>query len=62
LAEKTQVQDIGTEPVAQAEEAKPEEKPREVSPERIQRMKRAFRPTWLYEQINSAPKNSGKKE
>lgn len=62
MVEKIQVQDMGMEPVAQAQEAKPEEKSREVSPERIQRMKRAFRPTWLYEQINSTAKNSGKKE
>jgi hypothetical protein len=62
LAEKTQVQDIGAESATQTENDKPEERGREVSPERIQRMKRAFRPTWLYEQINSPAKNSGKKE
>jgi hypothetical protein len=31
----------------------------EISPERIQRMKRAFRPTWLHEQIESEGKGSG---
>ena len=44
-------------------DVRPEVKPNEVPPERIERMKKAFRPTWLQEQINSAGKSSdGKKE
>lgn len=46
---------------SQVEEEKPVDRGPEISPERIRRMKRAFRPTWLQEQINSAVKN-GKKE
>lgn len=40
-------------------EEKPEPKTPEVSPERIERMKRAFKPTWLHEQINSESKSPG---
>ena len=43
-------------------EEKPEERPNDVPQERIERMKRAFRPTWLQDQINSNGKSSdGKK-
>lgn len=40
-------------------EEKQEVKTPEVSTERIQRMKRAFKPTWLHEQINSDSKGHG---
>jgi hypothetical protein len=43
----------------EAENDKADFKPNEVSRERIERMKRAFRPTWLHEQINSLGKASG---
>ena len=38
---------------------KSEVKTPEISPERIERMKRAFKPTWLHEQINAGEKTSG---
>jgi hypothetical protein len=47
------------------EEIKHEDKSPEISPERIERMKRAFRPTWLQDQINSignGKSSNGKKE
>ncbi|OGC92533.1 MAG: hypothetical protein A2W25_07510 [candidate division Zixibacteria bacterium RBG_16_53_22] len=40
-------------------EERPEVKTPDVSPERIRRMKRAFKPTWLHEQIDSEAKNPG---
>ena len=61
MDEKIQIEKDPREVVSQVEEEKPVEKAPEISPERIRRMKRAFRPTWLQEQINSAVKN-GKKE
>ena len=62
MAEKTQVQDIAQEKETESSSQKPEGRPTEVPPERIERMKRAFRPTWLYDQINSAAKGPNKKE
>lgn len=45
------------------DDPKTEDKAAEISPERIERMKKAFRPTWLQEQINSVSKGSnGKKD
>ena len=58
---KVQVEKSPSDSVTEIQEEKPVEKAPEISPERIQRMKRAFKPTWLQEQINSAVKN-GKKE
>jgi hypothetical protein len=49
--------------VPQKTEEKSDEKPIDIPVERIQRMKKAFRPTWLQDQINSTGKGSnGKKE
>jgi hypothetical protein len=63
LVERTQeVEKESKELVSQKEDDKPEAKTPDVSPERIERMKRAFRPTWLYEQINSNGKNHSKKD
>jgi hypothetical protein len=61
LDNKIQVEKSPRDSVAEIQEEKPVERMPEISPERIQRMKRAFKPTWLQEQINSAVKN-GKKE
>jgi hypothetical protein len=44
------------------EVSRPDERSADISPERIERMKKAFRPTWLHDQINSNGKGPGKKE
>jgi hypothetical protein len=61
LDEKIQVEKNPRDSVTESRDEKAVERLPEISPERIQRMKRAFKPTWLQEQINSAVKN-GKKE
>jgi hypothetical protein len=61
LDDKVQVERKPSDSVTEIQEEKPVDRTPEISPERIQRMKRAFKPTWLQEQINSAVKN-GKKE
>jgi hypothetical protein len=63
LVEKTQeVEKESKELVSQKEDDKPEVRTPDISPERIERMKKAFRPTWLYEQINSNGKAPNKKD
>ncbi len=66
MAEKIEIESKEKETeemVSPRTDVKPVEKPNEIAPERIERMKKAFRPTWLQEQINSASKSSnGKKE
>jgi hypothetical protein len=65
LVEKTQeIEKESKEIVSLKEMSRPEERSADVSPERIERMKRAFRPTWLHDQINSNGngKGNGKKE
>ena len=63
LVEKTQeiVEEV-KEAVSSKDSDRPEPKAIEISPERIERMKKAFRPTWLHDQINSTGKNSSKKD
>ena len=63
LVEKTQeiVEEV-KEAVSSKDSDRPETKAIEISPERIERMKRAFRPTWLHDQINSTGKTSNKKD
>jgi len=48
--------------IPQKTEEKPEERTADVSPERIERMKKAFRPTWIQEQINSTSKTPSTKK
>jgi hypothetical protein len=48
--------------VSQKTEAKPEERMADISPARIERMKKAFRPTWIQDQINSPGKIPGNKK
>jgi hypothetical protein len=63
LVERTQeVEKEPKELATQKEEDRPEVRGTDISPERIERMKRAFRPTWLHEQINSNGKSTGKKD
>ena len=63
MDDKVQIEKDPKEMVSAKEETKTEEKTPEISPERIERMKRAFRPTWLQDQINGVNKGSnGKKE
>jgi hypothetical protein len=47
------------EPKLVREEERAEIRTPEVSSARIERMKRAFKPTWLYDQINAVGKNPG---
>ncbi len=47
------------EPKSVREEERVALKTPEISSARIERMKRAFKPTWLYDQINSVGKNPG---
>ncbi len=63
LVEKTQevVEEV-KETVSPKDGDRPETKAVEISPERIERMKKAFRPTWLHEQINSTGKTPSKKD
>jgi hypothetical protein len=61
LVEKTQEVEKEIKEIAsqQVEENHPEERISEVSHERIERMKKAFRPTWLHDQINSNGNGNG---
>ncbi len=63
MDEPVQVEKEKEELISQkTEEEKPVEKTADVSPERIERMKKAFRPTWIQDQINSSGKTlNGKK-
>ncbi len=45
-----------------AEDVEQQEKTREVSKERIERMKRAFRPSWLQDIIDTPDKGNRKKK
>lgn len=45
-----------------AEEIKRQEKVREVSKERIERLKKAFRPSWLQDIIDNPEKGNHKKK
>jgi hypothetical protein len=58
LEDNVQVEKEPRRELASTEE-KPEIKTSDVSPERIRRMKRAFKPTWLHEQIDSEGKSTG---
>jgi hypothetical protein len=68
LAEKVQIEketiiiEEKEEMIPPKTEEKPEEKSNEVPQERIERMKRAFRPTWIQDQINSNGKSSNGKK
>ena len=67
LAEKVQIEkesiiEEKEEMIPPKTDEKPEEKPIEVPQERIERMKRAFRPTWIQDQINSNGKSSNGKK
>jgi hypothetical protein len=53
LDEKVQIEKEPKELTFTKAEDKPQERTPDISPERIERMKRAFRPTWLQDQINS---------
>jgi hypothetical protein len=61
LVERTQeVEKESAEMSSQKETSRPDERTADISPERIERMKKAFRPTWLHEQINSNGNGNGK--
>jgi hypothetical protein len=62
LVEKTQEIEKEIKEIAsqRTDESRSEEKSPEVSHERIERMKKAFRPTWLHDQINSNGNGNGK--
>jgi hypothetical protein len=63
LTERTQELETETKEIDSIKEvSRPEEKTADVSPARIERMKKAFRPTWLHDQINSNGNGKGKKE
>jgi hypothetical protein len=47
---------------SQEEGKKSESRPHTVSRERIERLKKAFRPTWLHEMINGPDKSSNSKK
>jgi hypothetical protein len=64
LEDNVQVEKELRREIVHAEE-RPEVKTPEISHERIERMKRAFKPTWLHDQINSvgkSPGSNGKKD
>jgi hypothetical protein len=59
LDDKVQIEKDPKEVTSLREEIRHEDKSPEISPERIERMKKAFRPTWLQDQINSIGNGKG---
>jgi hypothetical protein len=60
LVEKTQEVDKESKEIpAQKDESRQDDQSPEVNHERIARMKKAFRPTWLHDQINSNGNGKG---
>lgn len=63
MAEDVQVEQKQVEGAMRPEEdKKSESRPHTVSRERIERLKRAFKPTWLHEMINGSDKGSNSKK
>jgi len=61
LSERTQEIETEAKEIDSVKEvSRPEERTADVSPARIERMKKAFRPTWLHDQINSTGNGNGK--
>jgi hypothetical protein len=60
LVEKTQeIEKESKEISSHKDESRQDDQGPEVSHERIERMKKAFRPTWLHDQINSNGNGKG---
>lgn len=63
VANKVQLKQKKTEySSGSAEDVEQQEKTREVSKERIERMKKAFRPSWLQDIIDTPDKGNRKKK
>lgn len=62
MDDKIQIEKEPEEHVLPKADDKYQEKTPDVSPERIERMKKAFRPTWLQEQLNPNGKSNNKKD
>ncbi len=63
MAEEVQLEQERVEDEKSPEENKKNEsRPLNVSRERIERLKRAFRPTWLHDMINGPDKSSNSKK
>lgn len=62
MDDNIQVDKEKKEMIYQKEMKRPEERTAEISPERIRRMKKAFKSTWLQDQINAIGKNQPDKK
>jgi hypothetical protein len=62
LDDKIQIEKEPKEQMIQKADDKSQDKTPDISPERIERMKKAFRPTWLQDQLSPNGKSNNKKD